>query len=318
MDVSTLKSKIKTKSIPSFLIMTGSEWLVQKIYIQQIAKVNGLDLAYVDSVKDIYSKLKNRSFSAKCSCYVVRDDKDIITNEKLQSQIDNGLLGDNVLILLLTTVDKRTKFYKQYVDSIVEFEPLTDVILEKYIKKEIKLSTQNCQLLIDVCEHDYGRILLEIDKIKRYKLAGELMVTDDYQVLEDDCFQMLLKDGTIYKPPKDAIFDFVDAVLDRKIQLSFNLLQQCYDVGEATLVMLSVLYTNAKAVLQVQTCESKDVAKSTGLTGWQIKNATPHVGKYRPGELVDMMRLIQKLESGIKTGRIEEQVVMPYLLTYIL
>ena len=193
MDVSILKAKIKSKQLPSYLIFAGDEWKVQELYIRQIAKVTGKEVKAIDSIDDIYGQLRNRSFVQKSYIYKVRDDKELMQNEKLQQTIGQ-ILGDNILIHLLTSVDKRTKFYKANKDSIIEFERLSDDMLKKYILKEIKLSERNIQRLIDICEHDYGRILLEIDKIKRYKLAGELMVTDDYQVLEDDCFQMLLKD----------------------------------------------------------------------------------------------------------------------------
>lgn len=320
MDVSSLKAQIQTKQIPSHLIFSGSEWAVQKIYIQQIAKIKNQQLVYVDSIADIYSKLKNRSFVSTAVCYVVRDDKELLSNEKLQSQIDNGLLADNTLIHLLTSVDKRTKYYKQYKDTIIEFEPLNDAILKKYIKKIIPAFTdKNCDKLIDICEHDYGRILLEIDKIKRYALwmypeVGHEDESGDYNRTLDD----LLKDGTIYKPPYDAIFDLVDAILDRKVNKSFDLLRQSYAVGEATLVMLSVLYNNAKAVLQVQTCNSSDKSKSTGLTTWQIKCASKYVERYSTAELKHMLKLIAKCEFGIKSGRIEDAVVMEYLLIHIL
>ena len=84
------------------------------------------------------------------------------------------------------------------------------------------------------------------------------------------------------------------------------------------MVMLSVLYNNAKAVLQVQSYSGSNVSKGTGLTGWQIKNAKKHVGKYRDSELVRMMRIIQQTESGIKTGQIEDEIAMPYLLVRVL
>lgn len=168
MDVTTLKAKIKSKQLPSYLIFSGTEWKVQQIYINQIAKVTGKEIKRVDDISSIYTNLRNRSFVQRGVIYIVRDDKELMNSEKLQQQISNGLLGDNTLIHLLTTVDKRTKFYKQYKDTIVEFEPLNDVVLKKYILKEIKLSERNIERLIDICEHDYGRILLEIDKIKRY------------------------------------------------------------------------------------------------------------------------------------------------------
>ena len=134
----------------------------------------------------------------------------------------------------------------------------------------------------------------------------------------DEAFEQLLADGTIYQPPYDAIWDLTDAILDRKVNRAFNLLQQSYAVGEATMVMLSVLYNNAKAVLQVQSYSGNNLSKGTGLTGWQIKNAKKHVGKYRDSELVRMMQLIQQTESGIKTGQIDEAFAMQYVLVCVM
>ena len=168
MNVAELKAKIKSKQLPSYLIFSGDEWKVQQIYINQISKVTGKEIRRIDDIVSIYGKLKNRSFVQSGIIYIVRDDKELMNSEKLQQQIESGLLGDNILIHLLTNVDKRTKFYKQYKDSIVDFERLSDAMLKKYVLKEIKLSERNIQRLIDICEYDYGRILLEIDKIKRY------------------------------------------------------------------------------------------------------------------------------------------------------
>ena len=316
MDVATLKAKIKSNQLPSYLIFSGDEWKVQQIYIDQISKVTGKKCVRIDSITDIYGKLKNKSFVLKSVVYIVRDDKELMTNEKLQAQIEQ-VLGDNILIHLLTNVDKRTKFYKRYKACICDFERLSDTLLKKYTSKEIKLSERNLERLIDICEHDYGRILLEIDKIKRYYFYHQTH-GDRYGVNYDVSFNDLVKDGTIYVPAQDSIFDFVDAVLNRDCNNLFELLQECYEHGEATMVMLSVLYTNAKAVLQVQSYEGNNLSKATGLSSWQIKNAKAHLHKYTNQELVNMLKLIQKCESGIKTGLIEEQFAIEYILVRIL
>lgn len=314
MDVATLKAKIKSKQLPAYLIFAGQEWKVQQIYINQIAKVTGKEIRRLDSFIDIYRQLRvrSKSFVKTSVIYIVRDDKELMQNEKIQEQIANGLLDNDILIHILTNVDKRTKFYKAYKDVICDFERLSDAMLKKYILKEIKLSERNIQRLIDICEHDYGRILLEIDKIKRYALQY-----GDFEK-PDHSFEVLLATGAIHEPPYDAIFDLVDAILDRKVNRVFDLLNQSYAVGEATMVMLSVLYNNAKAVLQVQTYSGDNISKGTGLTGWQIKNAKLHIGKYRENELIYILRLIQKVESGIKTGRMEDEFAMQYLLTHIM
>ena len=318
MDVSTLKAKIKSRQIPNYLIFTGPEWKVQQIYIQQIAKAMKFEVVRFDSYRDVYSKIRSNTLLSSSKLFVVRDDTELLTNDKITSQSVTDSLKNNLFIHILTATDKRKKYYKDNQDRIVDFEPLSDSALKKYIKREVNLSDENCQRLIEICEHSYGRILLEIDKIEAYAYTRYTEynggIGNDY----NSAFQDLLKDGTIYQPPYDAIWDLTDAILDRKVNTAFNLLEQAYDFGEVTMVMLSVLYNNAKAVLQVQSYSGNNLSKGTGLTGWQIKNAKKHVGKYRDGELVRMMQLIQQTESGIKTGQIDEAFAMQYVLVCVM
>lgn len=312
MDMQGLKAHIKSKTVPNILYFTGDEWEVQKIFIRQIAKVKGLETKRIDSITNVMGKFKSKSFVQVDYIYIARDDKQYMEDEKAQ-QLLPSIIGQNMYILLLTNVDKRTKFYKANADNLVEFEKLPEKMLIKYIQKEIPLSESNCKKLIEVCESDYGRCLLEIDKIKNYAKES----SSQYAMKVDAAFSLLLEDGTIYKPPKDAIFDFVDAVLDANYVKCFDLYEQCKAIGEALLVMISVLYNNAKAVLQVQSCKSNDVSKSTGLTGFQIMNARKHLGKYSNWQLVRLMKKCIECEQGIKTGKIEEQFAVDYILVNI-
>lgn len=311
-NLQALKNELKVNKINSFYIFTGPEWIAQNTFIKQIAKIKQYDIVRIDSISDVYSKLKNTAFIKKDFVYVARDDKRFMESEKLQEQIDK-LMGDSIYIMLLTNLDKRTKFYKNYKDDIVEFEYFDDKILKKYIQKEVSLSDKNCEKLIAICENDYGRIKLEIDKIKQYSEANVTLIRN----IENNAFDILLNSGVIYRPPKDAIFDFVNAIMDRSTKC-WDLLNQSYAVGEANMVLLSVLYNNFKQVLQVQSCKSSDISKSTGLTGWQIKCANEHIGHYSNKEIVHAMRLIQEVESGIKTGKIDDDISMQYVLVNVL
>lgn len=321
MEVGALKHQIQSKHIDNVLVFYGDEWEVQKIYIAQIAKATGLETKRVDKISDIIHKIKSVSFVSKEYIYIVRDDTEYIQNEKLQSLVAR-YIGKNYFILLLSSVDKRLKFYKDNKDNMIEFEPLKPPILKKYIQKQIALSDKACDKLMEVCEYNYGRCLLEIDKIKRYFVntwnKRNERERDGGISWTHKCFEKLLEDGTIYTPPKDAIFEFVDAILDDDYIKAFDLYQQCKAVGEATLVMISVLYNNAKAVLQVQSCTTKDIGKSTGLSGWQIMNAKKHTGIYKNVELIRIMELCRKCEQGIKTGKMEEQFAVEYILVGIL
>lgn len=169
MDVSTLKAKIKSKQIPNYLIFTGPEWKVQQIYVEQIAKVTSSEIIRIDSIKDVFSNLRSKAFLSVSKLFLVRDDVELLQADSnvIQSILD--ALQSNLLIHVLTAVDKRKKYYKDNKERIVEFEPLAPNILKKYIKKELPdFTDENCDILMEVCENDYGRCLLEIDKIRRF------------------------------------------------------------------------------------------------------------------------------------------------------
>lgn len=314
MDASAIKQQIKNKKTDRVFFFTGEEIEIQKIYIQQIARVNNMNVVYLDSIADVWTTLNKKNMFSKPACYVIRDDKELMNTDNGLYQKIHDVVSDNIVVFTFTSIDKRTKLYKAIKSTLVTFERLKTSVLVKYVQREISLSEQNALKLIEICENDYSRILLEIDKIKHYADWNVTLVRNIY----DNAFEILLKEGTIYQPAKDAVFDFVNAVLKRQILNSFRLMEECYNYGEATMVMLSVLYTNTKQLLQVQACPNKDIAKTTGLTGWQIRNAKAYVGRYSDDELIYLLRLIQKCESGIKRGLIEESVVLEYILVHIL
>ena len=310
MEISQVKSDIKQNTLKPIYIFIGEELEVMNIYLKQMSTKGNKQLFRTDTFRQVYKTCKSPKMMSEPKLYVVRDDNEVLTNEKIHKLLtDTEWVKNNVLVLVFTTIDKRSKFYKSYKDTIVEFNPLESPILKKYIQKQISLSDKNCDKLIEVCESNYGRILLEIDKIKRFD--------HEMTIGKDNAFEHLLYDGTIYQPPKDAIFDFVDAVLNRSSKC-FDLYEQCLAVGEASMVMLSVLYNNAKQTLQVQSCQSKDIGKTTGLTGWQIQCAKKYVGRYKTSELIHIMKLIRNMEIGIKTGKVEEKFAVPYILVNIL
>lgn len=325
MQVQELKKLIKEQTIPNFLIFTGEEWMVQKIYINQIGKVNNLEIKYIDSIFDIWASLNSRSLLGKKYLYVLQDDRDFMTEEKIYSNIENRL-HNNMLILQLTSADKRLKILKQYKDSIVEFNALNEAILKQYIQKEIALSDRNCDILMEICDYNYGHCLLEIDKIYNYYMGA--IKSDDTPTLKlmpfnvdikdvdvNKVFKTLLEDGTIHIPPRDNIWTFIKAVLKNKPLEAYELWHELKELKTPIMSIIYNLYTEAKHVYQIQTCKSDNVSKVTGLNGWQIKNARECSGYFSNDDLVYLMKLLQNVERGIKQGRIEESIAIDYILT---
>lgn len=320
MTVNDLKIQIVEKHLSNKLyIFYGDEYVVQKIYIQKIAEITDSEIEYIDSIEDILSDSGSSLFSFK-KCYVCIDDSVLIKSNNLEKDFDKiiHILEDNILILQYSKLDKRSKFYNFITKdkelpfasfSAIEFEYLHPVVLQKYITEKVNLTPEAVKKLIEVCEQDYGRILLEVDKISRY--------ADCENLLCNNAFTQLLNNKIIYQPPGDMIFNFVDAVLANKPKTAFSLLQECKDIGEPSLRLLLVLFTNIRHLLQVQSCES-NIAETTGLSSWEIRCVQNYQGIYRNSELVRALHLIQNVEKGIKTGQIDDAIAVDYVLVNIL
>lgn len=318
MEVVAVKQQIKNKKFDSLYIFTGDEIEVQRIYIKKIVEQSGTRMSRPDAVSEIVSRLNGKSMFNVPTCYIILDDNEFIKNESAWDKVEK-MLNDNILILQLSSIDKRSKFYKRYKDKIVEFERLSDDLLIKYIQREIPLSKRNSERLISICEGDYSRILLEIDKLKAY---CKYQNTDHTKptLLYDEAFDQLVQDGTIYKPAKDVVFDWVDAIMVNDVNKAFELYQDCERRNVSPLAMSSLLYTAVKQTLQVKDCirENVDIAKNTGLSSYQINIAKSRVQYNSIGDLVYMLRLIRETEVGIKTGKVDSETAIPQLMVKIL
>ena len=308
MEIQQVKKAIQGKSkFCPFYVFTGAEIEAQRIYINKIAEVTGKQIRRIESVSEAFNK--RASILKVSNVFVCRDDMDF-WKSAVDMDIVANLLGDNILILQMTEIDKRSKASKLYAEAIVEFCYMEADVLYKYLEKVCKLSDDRAFELIDICEQDYARILLEADKVNRYASARGMHV--------DEAYDKLLEDKAITRPPKDAIFDFTNALLRGDIRASFRLLEDCKAIGEPALRLISVLYTNFRRVLQVQVCESKDICKATGLTPFEVKLARQTAGTWKSEDLVYFLKTLQKLEQGIKTGEIEESSAMDLLMVSML
>lgn len=311
MDLQDLHRELVTKQHRFLYIFTGDDWKVQQIYIQQIAQMNNLDVSHADAVEDILGTIGSNHLIFKNKCFVIKDDESILKSgiQRLCNRLETS---DDVVVLIYHKIDKRSNFYKVNSESIVEFNGLPKDMLVNHIQKEINLNQYNAEYLADICNCNYGKCLLEIDKIK------QCMKATYAEDMPNNTFEMLLFDGTISIPPSDAIFDFVDAVMQRNVSKSFKLEQECIDYGESQMVMLTNLYNSMKYTLQVQTCPKGDIEKITGLSKWQINNARKHLNKYRAGELVYAIRFIAKIIQGVKKGIYNENTMVDYVLVNII
>lgn len=311
MQLPELQQQLVGKITQPFYLFVGEEVGIMDIYLQKIAEVAGANLKRVDSLKDIFAGLQAHSFFSKPTCYVIRDDKDLLKqDESVWRGLQMGAIqGKNIIILVYTSLDKRTKFYKMNENIITEFAKLSGEVLAKYAQKEIGLNERYGYDLAHRANLDYSQLMLECDKLKILSQVRGVPI--------DEAYRQAIAEKLIYTAPQDVIFDFVDAFCKRRGNKAFALWAELREVESSPLGILTLLYNNFKAMLLV--CGGGDnLAKRTGLTPWQVKNAQEKGNNYSAGELVEALRTLQGVEQGIKTGRIEASMSIDYALISIL
>lgn len=304
MEINQVKKQILDKELDKYYIFTGEERAVAKLYIDKMAEATGRTVKFADTIIDVLGKPKSKAFIQIPILYVIMDDNDFLTNEKAWDKIDSAI-KDDVVVFWYMKADQRLKFWKKFKDRAVSFDKLDNRILKRHMMKV--LSDKAKDRLIAVCEGSYSRILLEEDKIQAYGSKNL------FNCEADEVLDKLLADGTVHVPANDAIFDFVEAVLDRDVEDAYRLLRESEECGESNMVLLSVLYTNFRNLLLYQT--DKD---NCGLSGFEKKNVAFAKDNYSDGELIHALRILRKCEMGIKTGRIPDEISVHYFLVNVI
>ena len=315
MKLPDLQKQIVSKSIDRVLLLYGEEVAIMDIYLSKIYAVTASDILRFDSVKEAYAKLVQRRITTSVSrVFVVRDDKDFFKADKEWAKVFNAVDKSNdYLIIIYSSMDRRSKFYKQNQERLCEFEKLSSSVLAGYIDKLLPgMGTREKEQFAEVCECNYSRIILEADKVKHYAKVNRLD--------NGEAFKQLLTKGVIYQPIGDITFLFTDAILTRNIKDTAKYLLQAKAIGESEILTLSVLYNGFKHILMVQGLgkDQSQPAKRTGLTPWQVKMAKEKQGHYSIAELVNALKVIRFVEKGIKTGAIDADIAVEYVIANIM
>ncbi len=315
MKLPDLQKQIVSKNIDRVLLLFGEEVAIMDIYLDKIYKATGGDVFRFDSVKEAYAKLVQRRITTGGPrVFVVRDDKDFFKADKEWAKVFTAAEnGADYLILIYSSMDRRSKFYKQNQEKLCEFEKLSSSVLTGYIDKLLPgMSQAEKMQFAEICECGYSRILLEANKVQHYAKVSRL----DY----GPAFRELIKQGVIYQPIGDITFLFTDAILTRDVRATAKYLQQAKAIGESEILTLSVLYNGFKQILMVQGLgrDQSEPCKRTGLTPWQVKMAKEKQGHYSIAELVNALKVIRFVEKGIKTGAIDADVAVEYVIVNIM
>lgn len=307
MELVDLMKRISSNDIPHFLILFGEEQTILNIYLTHILEVTDTKRISADSVSYIMQNINKKSLDKSVRLYVVQDDMAFVRAEDSWETVRNTPTKDYI-ILRYHTLDKRSAFVKKNQQNLVEFARLSKEVLQTYISKDSPdLSEKNSSKLVEYCNYDYGRILMEIDKVKQY-----MSVRTDLTV--DSCFVQLDKQGLFHKEIGDITFELTNAVLGGYTQTAIQKLDEAKRKGEPAMMIVSILYNGFRNLLAYQGLGSnkQGAMERTGMTKGELYGCTKNVGGYSIAEVKRNMLKCQEIEAGIKMGTIDEDIALEY------
>lgn len=315
MELSELMKKIAGNNIPHYLVLYGQEQTVLDMYIKQIVSVTQSHAVYVDTVASVIKWCGKKSLNKSVKCYIVLDDLSYLKAETVWDKIKKDFKkSKDYLILRYHTLDKRDKFSHNNKENLTEFAHLSAEVLQQYIYRDLSdLGEKNALSLIDYCDHDYGRILMEIDKVRQY-----MSVRTDLTV--DSCFNQLDKQGLFHKEIGDITFELTNAVLGGYTDQAVVKLDEAKRKNEPAMMIASILYNGFRNLLAYQGLgkNKQGAMERTGLTKGELYGCSKNIGGYSLSEVKRNMLFCQQVESGIKTGLIDEDVALDYLVLHCL
>lgn len=309
MELVDLMKRISSNDIPHFLILFGEEQTILNIYLTHILEVTNTKHISADSVSYVMQNINKKSLDKSIRLYVVQDDMSFLKAESSWETVRNTLTKDYI-ILRYHSLDKRSAFAKKNQQNLVEFSRLTKEVLHTYISKDLPdLSDKNSSKLIEYCNYDYGRILMEIDKIKQYS-----SIRTDLTI--DSCFVQLDKQGLFHKEIGDITFELTNAVLGGYPDTAMQKLDEAKRKGEPAMMIVSILYNGFRNLLAYQGLGSnkQGAMERTGMTKGELYGCTKNVGGYSIAEVKRNMLKCQEIESGIKMGTIDEDIALEYVV----
>ena len=309
MELIDLMKKISSNDIPHFLILFGEEQKIIDIYINNIRDKIQAKKVVKESVSSVVKNIGKKSIDKCKKMYIVTEDIAFTKLEDNWESAKNAINKDYV-ILRYNSLDKRSAFVRKNQQNIVEFSHLSDDVLQQYIQRDLPdLSDENVSKLISYCNNDYGRILLEVDKIKQYS-----SVRTDLTI--DSCFVQLDNQGLFHKEIGDITFELTDAVLGGYPEKAIQKLDEAKRKGEPAMMISSILYNGFRNLLAYQGLgkNKQGAMERTGMTKGELWGCTKNVGGYSIEEVKRNMLFCQKVESGIKMGTIDEDIALEYLV----
>lgn len=290
-----LKNDIVNKRIskePMIFIYKGNKFLVEQ-YINAIADIKKAEKIYLTESLEIPSE-SNSLFDNNINNYLY-----IKTTEKLS----DFKYFENCIYVCKEIVDNRNDL-KPY---IYEFPELENKYILEYAKTRLKgLSKVEIEWLCNICGYNIYRIASEIDKIALFD-----------KDMQEYIFQRINEDDGYSDLSMLNIYNFTSAIIKKDLKMIKDILEEFDRIDIEPTGVVTILKKNFRNIIDIQ-MNLKASPELLNMPEKQFKAIKYNCGRFTNEELVKIYELLTSIDIKLKTGLIDNKIIVDYLLSKIL
>ena len=223
-----------------------------------------------------------------------------------------------ILILTVTSWDKRTRFHKkiQAAGALIEIAKMYSNQMPAYVaayaqqNHAIRLDTQCCRFLVELVGDDPGRLCSEMDKLA-------IFVAPKKTVTFQDIEQLIGKNRMF-----DA-FGVIDSINAGQMGPALGRLRKMFQADKSTEYSVVGAFGyhfrrlfRAKAMIEKGTSPQQAATKA-GVFGYRQGDFLRQVGQMSLAQIAKVLSELGKIDFGLKTGQTTASVAMERLITNV-
>ena len=317
----TIKEHIKNKQFSSVYLLYGQEDYLKKLYRDKLKKGilspedtmnysyfegKNLDIGEVQSIADTVP------FFAEHRLIIIENSGLFKSQSDFVDYIPN-IPESAVLIFVEHEVDKRNRMYKavKKYGTVSEMNGLSERDLKLWVatllkKNGKKITELNITYLLQKTGGDMKNLENELEKIICYGMEQEEITRD---IIDEVCVEQT----------EGRIFQMIDAIGMRNQDEALRLYYDLITVREKPMSILFLLVRHFNILLQVKELgrigtPNGEIASKVGIPPFTVKKYIQQAKNFKNAEIKQCLERCVKVEQGIKTGLLLEQIGVELLI----
>lgn len=326
-DIKIIKDDIKNNKLMPYYLFFGEEtYLINDIKQSIIKHFNNSNNMNISIYND--NNFDEKKIKEKLSQYGLFQEKKIIIFENLNlfdiklKRINDSIYNkltentdNNIIIFIENNVDKRNKLYKFLQENkaiILEINELPENIIIKFIQEKInkenkKFENENLLLyFLTLVGSNIYNIKNEIDKL--------LLYTNNKSIITNEVI-----DNITSIQIEEKIFKMIEMINNKNYNMALKLYSDLlYNKVPIELIIYN-LKRNYLHILKIKSMKKENktlsyMVDNLKLQQWQVNNIINFEKKYTENDIINKIETITDIDTKLKTGRLNREIAINYII----